>query len=494
MELKQYLKLTQQLVMTPQLQQAIKLLQLSRIEIDDLISEQLHENPLLEDQRENAQLTSRAETSTEARERRIAELQQERSDDGDKTLPAGDSESPVPRDSNELNWETFAENYQYFSYTSSPGTRLSQDDPPPLENTVACQSSLHDHLQWQLGVSDISPRDAEIASFIIGNLDDDGYLKNLSLEDLAAHTGASVEEAEEVLLRVQELDPPGVAARDLSECLIIQAQTHYPQNGTLLRLVRDHLPDLERRNVTPILRALDIDAEQLKEALSLLSAMEPKPGRAFQTNETEYITPDVYVHNIGGEYVTVLNEDGMPKLKVSTYYRNLLNSNPSGTDREYIQDKFRSAVWLIRSIHQRQNTIRKVTESIVRFQKDFLDRGIKYMRPLILRDVAEDIGMHESTVSRVTTNKYVHTPQGIFELKYFFNSRITGTAGRDLSSESVKTRIKQLIETEDHRRPYSDQKIVALLGAEGIDIARRTVAKYREMLGILSSSKRKQLL
>ena len=228
--------------------------------------------------------------------------------------------------------------------------------------------------------------------------------------------------------------------------------------------------------------------------MDLISGLEPKPGRGFVTETTHYITPDVYVVKVGDEYVVQLNEDGMPKLKISNFYQTQIKGGRADAKtKDFIQDKFRSAVWLIRSIHQRQNTIRKVTESIVKFQREFLDKGVEYLRPLILRDVAEDIGMHESTISRVTTNKYVHTPQGTFELKYFFNSRITTRSGPDLASESVKQRIKKIIMNEPPEKPFSDQKICQILADEGMEIARRTVAKYREMMNIAPSSKRKKL-
>lgn len=495
MELRQYLKLTQQLVMTPQLQQAIKLLQLSRLEMDTLVRDQLNENPLLEDLREIEQAEGdRRVVQEQKRERDERNAASSGSAEEGAVMPAGGADGPVPRDGDDVNWQQFVENYNYFSYQPSTGVRLSNEDMPGLENTLTRSGSLQDHLRWQMQLTNFTEEEARVAEEVIGNVNDDGYLKDTDIEDIAERTSSDEETVEEVLLRVQEYDPLGVAARDLRECLLIQARSLFPSDRVVFRVIRDHLGDLENRNLTPILRTLKIDKGELKRALDIIGSMEPKPGRCFVTEEPHYITPDVYVYKVGDEYVTVLNEDGLPKLRISSYYRNLLRANPGADEKDYIQDKFRSAVWLIRSIHQRQNTIRKVTESIVRYQREFLDRGVDYLRPLILRDVAEDIGMHESTVSRVTTNKYVHTPQGIFELKYFFNSRISGTAGHDLASESVKMRIKRLIEEEDKKKPLSDQKIVEVLRAENIEIARRTVAKYREMLGILSSSKRKQLL
>ena len=495
MELRQYLKLTQQLVMTPQLQQAIKLLQLSRLEMDSLVNDQLNENPLLEDLREVEQ----AEGDRRVVQEKKRELEERQAAAGGSAeegaaMPAGGDDGPVPRDGDDVNWQQFVENYNYFSYQPSSGIRLSNDDLPGIENTLSRSDTLQDHLRWQMQLTNFSEEEGRIAEDVVGNINDDGYLKDTDIDEIAVRTESDEDTVEEVLLRIQEFDPLGVGARDLRECLLIQARTLYPSDRVVFLVIRDHLGDLENRNLTPILRTVKIDKVELKRTLDIISSMEPKPGRSFVTEEAHYITPDVHIYKVGNEYITVLNEDGLPKLRISSYYRNLLRANPGTDEKDYIQDKFRSAVWLIRSIHQRQNTIRKVTESIVRYQREFLDRGVDYLRPLILRDVAEDIGMHESTVSRVTTNKYVHTPQGIFELKYFFNSRISGTTGHDLASESVKMRIKRLVEEEDKKKPLSDQKIVEVLREENIEIARRTVAKYREMLGILSSSKRKKLL
>jgi RNA polymerase sigma-54 factor len=266
------------------------------------------------------------------------------------------------------------------------------------------------------------------------------------------------------------------------------------EDDTLVgEIIEHHLDKVEAHNIPAIAKALKVGIPAVADAVRIITDMEPRPGRQYTGNEPVYITPDVYVYKVAGKYVTVLNDDGLSKLKVSSAYRRALKNGEAGAAKEYIQEKLRSAQWLIRSIHQRQRTIHKVTESIVKFQKDFLDHGIGHLKPLILRDVAEDIGMHESTVSRVTTNKYVHTPQGIYELKFFFNSAITRTGGGDLASEAVKSKIKKIVAEEDPKKPLSDQQIVALLKEQGITIARRTVAKYRDQLGILPSSKRRRL-
>jgi RNA polymerase sigma-54 factor len=294
---------------------------------------------------------------------------------------------------------------------------------------------------------------------------------------------------------LQQLDPKGCAARDLQECLLIQVSALRDAAAPLLgMMIKKYMKLLESKNLPAIAKDLRLPLEEVVNAAKLLPKLDPKPGRNFSAEDPHYITPDVFVYKLGEEYTVVLNDDGLSKLRISGTYRNALKSGgvAPGQTKEFIQDKLRSAMWLIRSIHQRQRTIYKVTESIVKFQREFLDRGIAYLKPLILRDVAEDIGMHESTVSRVTTNKYVHTPQGIYELKYFFNSSISRVSGDDIASEAVKNHIKQLVAQEDARNPYSDQKIVELLKSQGIEIARRTVAKYREVLGVLPSSKRKR--
>jgi RNA polymerase sigma-54 factor len=293
----------------------------------------------------------------------------------------------------------------------------------------------------------------------------------------------------------------GIAARSLMECLLVQARLEGygdedgvetdEQRDLVVPIIEHHFVNLEKRNFAAIAKELKRSVEDVIAAVKVIMTFDPKPGRLYTTDEPHYITPDVYVHKIGDKYFVVPNDDGLPKLKISSFYRAALAASPKA--REYIQDKLRSAQWLIRSIQQRQRTIVRVTESIIKFQREFFDKGIAYLKPLILRDVAEDIGMHESTISRVTTHKYVQTPQGLCELKYFFNSGISRTDGDNIASESVKDKIKQLVSQEDTHHPLSDQRLVELLREQNIDIARRTVAKYREQLGILSSSKRKQV-
>ena len=483
MQLKQYLKLQQQLVMTPQLQQAIKLLQLSRMELAETIREEMTENPVLEEQADGDRVRDDG-----------TEIERKKADESQSTIDGVTPDQPQEKSESEVDWERFVEGYHEYSYSpGSGGPRLNTDELPSIEQTLTKKTSLFDHLMWQVNLSNFDAKELAIARDIVGNINANGFFQALNLDEIAAEHEVDIDFADDVLSEVQEMDPVGVGARDLRECLLIQSRTYHSGDANLRKVISEHLGNMEKRNYQAIERSLGIDREELIRCARIIGNMEPKPGRGFVTDDTHYITPDVYVHKMGEEYVVTLNEDGLPKLKISSFYRNAM-SGGKGATKEYIQEKFRSAVWLIRSIHQRQNTIRKVTESIVRFQRDFLDRGPQHLRPLILRDVADDIGMHESTVSRVTTNKYVHTPQGIYELKYFFNSRIGGMYGaEDLASESVKIKIKNIITAENPKKPLSDQAIANILKGENIDIARRTVAKYREMMGLLSSSKRKKL-
>ncbi len=480
LDLRLELKMSQQLVMTPQLQQAIKLLQLSRTDLIDAVRGELMENPMLEEQSEIS--------ASEAKIQSIEELRKKEQEQQTKDV-SGESNAQEAKE--QIDWEAYFENYS----SPLPGTgpqRLRDDDLPGFEATLTRNDTLFDHLMWQLQVSDFTEQEERVAAAIIGNLDDNGFLKGVSLEDLAEQLDNDLEYVEEVLEMVQQLDPIGVGSRDLRECLLLQ--TRFLELGAIVEdVITDHMDNLEKKNYPAIARDMDIELEEVIEAARLNSLLAPRPGRPFSGEEPRYITPDIYIKKIDGELRAVLNEDGMPRLRISNFYRNALQGNSSPDTKKYVTERLNSAAWLIRSIQQRQKTIVKVTESIIKFQRAFFEKGVEHLKPLILRDVAEDIGMHESTVSRVTTNKYVHTPQGIYELKYFFNSSIQGEGGDNLASEAVKSKIRVLVGKEDPKKPYSDQKLVELLKDDGVVIARRTVAKYREAMGILPSSKRKRL-
>lgn len=499
-EIKQTLRLSQQLVMTPQLQQAIKLLQLNRLELADVVNQELMENPMLEEVAE----------TLDNPEGLSAQESKELQDAGEGQNPESlIQETPadqlVDKKKEEFDWESYIDDVNNSQF-NAPSSKIAPDDLPSFENILTKSTSLEEHLLWQLKMSNLTEVEEKLGEFIIGNLDEDGYLQ-ASLEDLANEVSIDIEDAGEILKMIQHFDPIGVASRTLQECLLVQARFMKPRNEMVEAIIQNHLPDLEKRNLTNICKALQTDQDKVLECTKIIREFEPKPGQLFvSTDNTQYITPDIYIiKSVNGEYVISLNEDGLPKLRVSNYYKSVLSgvqksaANPQAAKegavtKEYIQDKLRAAVWLIRSIHNRQKTIYKVTESIVKHQHDFFEKGVGYLKPMILKDVANDISMHESTVSRVTTNKFVHTPVGIFELKYFFNSGISSAdGGGDVASEAVKEKIKSMVSKEDPKKPLSDQRIVELLHDENIDIARRTVAKYRDMLGILSSSKRKKV-
>lgn len=509
-EMRQQMKMSQQLVMTPQLQQAIKLLQLSRLELQDVVRQELEENPILDEVIEQEEI--REPEQIELREK---EAEPEAASDFQE-VRAGE-------ETREADWDSYIDGYNY----SSGEQYYDDEDRPSFENLLTKKSTLFDHLMWQLSLTRLTEREMAVGAEIIGNIDEEGYLR-ASLEDVASAcvqvtpfqeemlewSGLSGEACEEeiadaaggfsttvlvplvdsVLKRIQEFDPVGVGARDLRECLLIQVGSLGMGGSLVESLLRDHLKDLESHKYKQAAKVLGVDVNDILAATRIIAELDPKPGRVFGSDDVQYISADIFVHKVGEEYVVMLNDEGMPNLRINPIYApDAKSSRPvDKVAEDYIGEKMRSALWLIKSIQQRQRTIFKVAKSIVKFQRDFLDRGIEHLRPLVLRDIAEDIGMHESTISRVTTNKYMQTPQGLFELKYFFNSGISTGEGDFIASESVKSKIKELVDNEDSKRPYSDQRLAELLSDHNIVIARRTVTKYREMLRIGSSSERKK--
>jgi RNA polymerase sigma-54 factor len=473
---KLHTKLVQKLILTPSLQQAIKLLPMSTLELAELLNQEMVENPLLE------------EVPTEELQPAEQQQQQEKAADqqpADKGDPWDDAD-----------YEYFFGDYLDDGYRSRTPSEVKE--LPPIENTLSTAGSLSDHLLWQLSLQTDDERLKEIGTAIIGNLDDDGYLV-ASVEEIAAMGEWPVADVERALQHVQTFDPIGVAARDLQECLWLQIR-HLGLEGTPTeKIVTEHLRLLQNHQVPEIARKLGISLDDLKEHVEIIRNLDPKPGSRFNPSQSQYVIPDVYVVKVEDQYVAALNEEGLPQLRISPVYRRLLDKTGAGggeqndETRAYVKDKFRSALWLIKSVDQRQKTIHKVATSIINFQREFLDHGIEYLRPLVLRDVANDIGMHESTVSRVVNNKYMHTPQGVFELKYFFHSGISSSFGESVSSVTIKQRIRKIIENEDPRKPLSDSKIVSILQKEGLMLARRTIAKYREELKIPTSNQRKVL-
>ena len=501
LEIKQGLRLSQQLVMTPQLQQAIKLLQLNRMELMEVVNQELVENPVLEELGEVPEGEPGSEGDNTTEDGGLdPEGQQTRDEEafGEQKPPEEQIAAPA-ENADDMNWENYIDDYNSSSMTA-PSMKESLDDLPSFENALTKTSTLEEHLMWQLSMTNLTEEEKYFGELVIGNLSDEGYL-NASFEDISREAGLELEDAEEVLKMIQNFDPVGVGSRNLRECLMLQAKFLQPRQELVEKIISEHLTDLEKKNYNGVAKVLGVSLKEVTDATRVIMEFEPKPGRNFVTGDTHYITPDIYVYKVADEFVISLNEDGLPKLRISPYYKSVLQnaktdaSKNSKDTKDYVQEKLRSAVWLIRSIHNRQKTIYKVTDAIVKRQRDFFDKGVQMLKPMILKDVANDIGMHESTISRVTTNKYVHTPVGIFELKYFFNSSIQSSDGSEsLASEAVKDKLRQLVAKEDPKNPLSDQKIVELLSKDNIDIARRTVAKYRDMLGILSSSKRKKVL
>ena len=482
------LKLTQTLRMTPQLRQAIKILQVSRAELETMVDDELCQNPTLEEAEPTGSETEVVETRTADVE--VTESEQVETKTSEKEDDANDLR--------EVDWEDYLERYSS-DFHGSIGTGSDRDDNKQafLENAGAdAGNDLVTSMLDQLSLIMMSDEERRVGTIIIQNLDGRGYLSSTPEEIafMAASTVDVVNDAREI---IQEFEPPGVGALDLRECLLVQLKLiGYESDDYVVQIVDQHIGDLESRRYDKLARALGTSVDEVLECHRIIQGLDPKPGRNFDDGETRYVVPDVYIQRIGDEFQVTLNDEGLPSLRVSPYYKQMAKA-PEGDKKDaktYLQDKMRSAQWLIRSIEQRQRTLRKVTESIIRFQREFLLDGVQNLKPMVLKDVANDIGMHESTVSRATANKYVHTPQGIFELKYFFTSSIRGTDGTDRSSESVKQKIQQIIAAEDPRKPHSDQYIAESLSRANIDIARRTVAKYRELLGILPSSKRKRYL
>jgi len=469
---KLHTKLVQKLILTPSLQQAIKLLPMSTLELADLLNQEMVENPLLE------------EVPTE-------DLQP-----AEQTQDKAQTEEKPATEKGDV-WDDADYDYFFGDYLDEgyrPRTPTEVKELPPIENTLSTAASLADHLEWQLSLQTDDQRLKDIGAAIIGNLDDDGYLV-ASVDEIAAMGNWTVADVERALQHVQTFDPIGVAARDLQECLTLQLR-HLGLGGTITeKIVTDHLKLLQNHQVPEIARRLGVTIDDLKEHIEIVRNLDPKPGSRYNPTQSQYVIPDVYVVKVEDHYEVFLNEEGLPQLRISPVYRRLLDKNAENSDetRAYVKDKFRSALWLIKSVDQRQKTIHKVATSIVNFQKEFLDHGIEYLRPLVLRDVANDIGMHESTVSRVVNNKYMHTPQGVFEMKFFFHSGISSSYGESVSSVTIKQRIRKIIENEDPRKPLSDSKIVSILQKEGLILARRTIAKYREELKIPTSNQRKLL-
>ena len=561
MQMKMQMKMSQQLIMTPQLQQAIKLLQLSRAELEELIEQTLIENPVLEEGMDMDTFPNKNEEPQESSE--TEETPEVVSDTEEfETARENEQEDSVQ---DEIDWQQYIEQIEQFGGYNERryNVNTDDDDSPSIDITAAQTESLADHLMWQLDMLKLTPLEYEVGAHLIGNIDNDGFLvtsinellelqqdlysriikkhkkgelpelaevdadlcnlkfqssktshkkKNRQDNDPSLNEDSTLldEETEKpeiltpacafvesVLNKIQQFNPNGVGARSLQESLLIQLGMLGESDSLSSRIVKNDMQFLESKDLKKIARRQKQDIEQVIDSYRLIMSLEPKPGREFISNPSHhYIIPDVYIYQKDNEYKVALNSVGMPRLRISNYYKDLSNSmeDDGSLTKDYIMEKVKAGQWLLKSIEQRQKTIYRVTKSILRFQKKFFDKGIHYLRPLVLKDVAEDIDVHESTVSRITTNKYVHTPQGIFELKYFFTSGIDQARGEAVSSKRIKDMILQMVQKEDLKSPYTDLQIADVLERQsGIKVARRTVAKYREALNILPSNKRKQL-
>ncbi|OFV85691.1 MAG: RNA polymerase sigma-54 factor [Acidobacteria bacterium RBG_16_70_10] len=461
-------RLSQRLILTPSLQQAIKLLPLTTLELAEVLEQEVTENPLLEE-------VPAQETAAEDAVAEEPAPEPERTEDPLKDIEV----------------EKFFEDY-FEDYAERRSRPTEVPEMPPIENTLTESTDLYDHLLWQLRMTASDEITMEIGDAIIQNLDEDGMLR-VSLEEIANLGPYPMPEVEKALAVVQALDPPGVATRTLTECLRIQLRVLGLEGSPADLMVRDHMKELQSHQYGEIGRQMGLSPEEVGHHLEIIRHLDPKPGNRYSPDRSAYVLPDVFVVKEGEEYKIVLNDDGLPKLRISPTYRRMLEDKSSGTEetRAYVKDKLRSALWLLKSVDQRQRTIYRVAESIVRHQRAFLDHGVSHLRPLVLRDVASDIGMHESTVSRVVANKYIHTPRGVCAMRFFFHSGITSTMGEAVSSVTIKERIRKMIGEEYGTRPLSDSRIAEILEAEGLPLARRTVAKYREELRIPPSNLRK---
>jgi len=472
LELKLRIGMSQRLVMTPSLQQAIKLLQMSKLELVEEVQQELLENPVIEEQLDGA---APAETADAER------------------AEAGDDAAENPFE--DIDYEAYFQNVE--SDYAPRSHRERPEELPTFESTLTSKANLSDHLTWQLDMSVSDERVKEVGRAIIGNINDDGYLQ-ATVAEIQQEGGYSDEEVRATLARIQGFDPVGVGATGLVECLSLQLRQIGEEGTAAWTIVQEHLDKVQNRRYKELASALGLEMDDLEAELEIIKGLDPRPGQKYNNESSNYVVPDVYVVRVDGEYQVLLNDDGLPRLRISPVYRRMISRKGGATTpveaKEYVRNKLRSAFRLIKSLEERQRTIYKVATSIIKFQREFLDYGIERLRPLVLKDVADDIGMHESTVSRVVNNKYMHTHRGLFEMRFFFHSGIASSGGEgNVSSLSVKDKIKKIVGDEDPKKPLSDSAIVKILTAEGLQIARRTVAKYREELKIPSSNNRKQV-
>ena len=466
------------LVITPMLQVAIKLLQLSRLELLQVLQQHVMENPLLEEdlsigmEEPPEMATEGSPGESENENENALDLKAEKSD---------------------FDWESYLENASD-SFSSYGSVARENGELPSLEEIISKPRSISEHLLFQLHISTEDDQLIKVGNYLIGNLDENGYLR-VTLDETAKEICVTLEVAGRALDLIQSFDPPGIAARDLKECLLLQLAYLGQGESLAAKIITHFMKELEEKKWNGIANKLNLPLDEIRDAIQQIAKLDPKPARSFCTEDPQYIMPDLFIYKVERDYVVGLNDEGLPRLRISPYYRRIIAEKrwDNAETHDYIAEKMRQAIWLIRSIEQRQRTLHKVGESLVKFQQRFLDDGISFLRPLTLREVAEDISMHESTVSRVTTNKYVYTPQGIFELKYFFHRGLSSQNGDVISSVNVKEQLRRIISEEGGEKPISDQRLAESLRSKGINIARRTIAKYRAQLKIPSSGRRKRL-
>ncbi|MCZ8624758.1 RNA polymerase factor sigma-54 [Escherichia albertii] len=471
------LRLSQQLAMTPQLQQAIRLLQLSTLELQQELQQALESNPLLE------QIDTHEEIDT-------CETQDSETLDAADALEQKEMPEELPLDAN---WDTI-----YTAGTPSGTSGDYIDDELPIYQGETTQT-LQDYLMWQVELTPFSDTDRAIATSIVDAVDETGYL-TVPLEDILESMGddeIDIDEIEAVLKRIQRFDPVGVAAKDPRDCLLIQLSqfdktTPWLEEARLI--ISDHLDLLANHDFRTLMRVTRLKEDVLKEAVNLIQSLDPRPGQSIQTGEPEYVIPDVLVRKHNGRWTVELNSDSIPRLQINQHYASMCNSARNDGDSQFIRSNLQDAKWLIKSLESRNDTLLRVSRCIVEQQQAFFEQGEEYMKPMVLADIAQAVEMHESTISRVTTQKYLHSPRGIFELKYFFSSHVNTEGGGEASSTAIRALVKKLIAAENPAKPLSDSKLTSLLSEQGIMVARRTVAKYRESLSIPPSNQRKQLV
>jgi len=469
------LRLSQKQVLTPGLVQMVSVLALNRLELREMINQEITENPMLEVLGDDGVVSENYTDETFVKE---------------ETEKVPETEGANPFD--EFDFASFYTKYLDTAAANGASSEREDSEKPSFEKFLSSTQNLADHLLWQLSVSICSEQVRKIAEMIIGNLDENGYLTT-TLEEIAQNNEFVMDDVEEALAVVQEFDPPGVGARDLRECLLLQLKLVDPQNTLAQQVISDHLKSLQNNQLKEIARALNRPVEAVKKAVETVKRLDPRPGLRYNKTEPRLVEPDVQFRKVDGEWEAFMNDDDVPQLRLSPVYRRLLARDAADRDvRNYVKERFTAAVQLMKNIEQRKHTIVRVCQSILRRQRDFLDYGVDHLKPMMIKEVAEEVGVHPSTVSRAVANKYAHTPQGVFELRYFFSESVNGPQGAEMSLLSLKRRVKKMIEEEDAKHPLTDEQIAKRLDEEGIHVTRRTVAKYREDLRIPSTHQRRQ--